>query len=265
MCTIIKEMNIGFWNINRKSFQDIGSFIVDLLKNKDLDVLLLSEICSLNLNELGDCLPKNYSIIKNSGTCEKVLAIAKTSFCYSSKTEGKRYIVLQSSLFDLTIIGLHLSDRRNYPEPITRINELNDILESIRYIGCNNYALVGDFNCSPFDDELTYSSGVHSILFKKEMENNEKGGIKHYNPMLFALKEHNQTYGSFRFIHNEFPLYWYAFDQVIVSKPLIDSICDIEYLKCVNGKTLLSQSGVNPAISDHLPLVFKIGEKQNDR
>ena len=254
-------MKIGYWNINKKNLKEIGVFIVDLIAEHNLDVLLLSEFNNLNKKELADIIPNEYMIVETSGLCDKVLTIVKRSTDYKSITEGKRYIILKSNKCDLVIVGLHLSDRRNYPQSLKRIDELNNILESIKHVNCSKYIFVGDFNSSPFDDELTCCSGMHSVLFKKEMNNAEDGKVKHYNPMLLVLEEQKETYGSYRYIDSTFPLYWYSFDQVIVSKQLMNSICDIKYLKMIKGKTLMSKSDINPVVSDHLPLIFKIGDK----
>lgn len=253
-------IKIGYWNINKKSQEKIGELVIDLIVEYDLDVLFLSEFKNLNKDNLIDSISSKYKIAKTIGVCDKVLAIVKRSTNFDAVIEGKRHVVLQSSSFNLAIAGLHLSDRRNFPEPLTRIRELDAILESIKHAEYRNHIFVGDFNCSPFDIEVICSSGMHSVLFKKEMNDEDKKNGKHYNPMLFVLNENEEVYGSYRYINKEYPLYWYSFDQVIVSKSLMERICDIKYLKKIKRKTLMSKKDSKPLVSDHLPLIFKIGD-----
>lgn len=249
---------IGFWNINNKNAEEIGAYIKELIDNKSLDILLLSEYHSIEA-ELNKYLLDDYEILYGSGVCKKVIVIKRKSLDFHICTEGKRYLVLKSNKMDLVVVGLHLQDRRNSDDD-ERKCELNKILESSKDTKCKKTLYVGDFNCMPYDEELTLSYGMHAVLFKKEMDDNGGGKEKHYNPMLLMLNEDNQTYGSYRYIDKSHPIYWYAFDQVIVSKELTNSIKDIEYLKMINGRPLLSQKYGNPLISDHLPLVFRIGE-----
>ena len=253
------NLKIGFWNINNKSGAEIGEYIKELVDDKSLDVLLLSEY-QLIKAELYNFLLDGYEIICGSGVCKKVIIIKRKKLDFQVCTEGNRYLVLKSKIMDLVIVGLHLQDRRNYDENV-RIEEIRKALEAVKETNCKKSLFVGDFNCMPFDKELTTSTGMHAVLFKKEMKDNKNGKEKHYNPMLLLLNEGDQMYGSYRYIDNSYPLYWYSFDQVIVSKKLMNSIYDIEYLKSIKKKTLLSKKYDNPSISDHLPLVFRIGEQ----
>ena len=93
------------------------------------------------------------------------------------------------------------------------------------------------------------------------MQREQEGKEKHYNPMLLLLNEKDELYGAYRYLDAIHPSYWYTFDQVIVSKNLMNSISNIDFLKNIKGKSLMSNKDTTPYISDHLPLVFEIGEK----
>lgn len=256
---IPKTFKIGYWNINKKDGDYIVPFILDLLIEKDLDLLFLSEFQNAE-TEIINRIPAGYSLIKHSPICKKVLAIQKDILDFSTLTEEDRYILVFSKTHDLLIVGLHLQSDTNDSKNSSRerTKTLNSIMEAARRVGSENEVFVGDYNCMPFAEELTDFDGMHSVLFKGEMKTNANSKPKHYNPILLRLNEDDKTYGSFRYTANNYSYYWYAFDQVIVSEALVDSVFDIEYLKELGKKSLMSPNKVNPMVSDHLPLTFSI-------
>lgn len=255
------DLRIGFWNIKEKN---LSSYIYDLLISQDLDLLFLSEHHEFLANLSAKDLPKTYEIMRPGPLCQKVMAIKKVNLDFFVCTDGKRYIALKSNSLQTTIVALHLTDNTNDGKAyFKRYEELKMVLEASHSINNAKEIFVGDFNCMPYADELTSIEGMHAVLFKKEVESRKTKKKKRYNPMLLHLNEQDETYGSFRYASGECPLYWYAYDQVIVSEPLVDLITDIEYLKYVNKRPLMSSKGINPSVSDHLPLTFRIKEISN--
>ena len=255
------ELKIAFWNIHNEDCNSIANYLVDLLLSFDLELLFLSEHKSIE-SSFEKYLPNNYTILKNAGICQKVMAIAKKDCDFLVSSEERRFLVVTSKSLKYTVVGLHLpSDYSDKKACLERSQILRNILEASNNFKSNKEIFVGDYNCMPYADELLDIFGMHSVLFKNEMESNVLASHKkHYNPMLLELNENNNVYGSFRYTSGVCNLYWYAYDQVIVSSDLVNSIFDIQYLKSINGKSLMSPTGVEPLVSDHLPLVFKIKE-----
>ena len=255
------ELKVGYWNIQKKQSDVIVPFILDLLKEKELDVLFLSEFDNLNVDFESTYLLPNYRIVNKSPVCEKVMAIQNAGLDFEVRTEDRYYVTITSKIFECMIVGLHLKDNVNDSKAnLDRLKQIASIMEASKKLNYSKRVFVGDFNCMPYDDELIDFDYLHAVLFKTEMKTNADSREKHYNPMLLALSEEKQQYGSLRYTSGNHSLYWYAFDQVIVSEILMESICEVEYLKSISGNSLMSPRGSSPQVSDHLPLVFKIKE-----
>lgn len=255
-------MKIGYWNIQRQELGSIGSYLIALLSNGSLDVLFLSEFENININLFSKELNKiGYSIVDSGHICEKVLPITKNNSDMKVITEKQRSIFLYSKEKDLLLVGLHLEDNTHVNDDetsITHIQTLSLILDDVNSSNHKQVVYVGDFNCMPYSKEMVYFKGLHCVLFKDEMKTKTGCRRKNYNPMMLALNEEKQLYGSFRYTTGSFSLYWYAYDQVVVSEELTTRITNIDYLKEISGKSLLSKNSRSPLVSDHLPLVFEI-------
>lgn len=255
-------MRIGYWNIHKQKLKSIGSYIASLLSDKKLDVLFLSEFQNLNMDLFSKDLDSNgFRIVKSGNIWKKILPIVKVNSDLETVNEGRRWICLYSKVNDLLLVALHLEDqthRNDLGLSITHAQTLREILEAVHDSNHTRVAYLGDFNCMPYSNEMLDFNGLHGVLFKSEMKTNVGGRKKNYNPTLLALNEEQKLYGSFRYTNSNYSLYWYAFDQVVVSEELVDEIHDIDYLKEVGGKSLLSKRSRNPLVSDHLPLVFEI-------
>lgn len=253
------DLKIGFWNLNNKDCTSIARYIVDLLSSKDLDLLFLSEYGNIEGSFESSYLPSTHVVLKNPPNCKKVMTVMKSGLDFKLKTGESRFLVISSSKCDCKIIGLHLpSDFTDNKARFEREEVLRRALEASQGVEAKNEIFVGDFNCMPYDDELTTKFGMHVVLFKEEMKSNRGKNKKHYNPILLELNETNKVYGSFKYSSNSCPLYWHAFDQVVVGDTLVNSISDLAYLKSIAGKNLMSKNNSKPKVSDHLPLVFTI-------
>lgn len=85
-----------------------------------------------------------------------------------------------------------------------------------------------------------------------------------YNPTLNHISETNHQYGSFYYTGDSKSLYWYCYDQILMTRDLVDKFQGMEYCQSINGKSLLKKISPNKAISDHLPLVAKFERSVND-
>ncbi len=251
-------MNIGYWNINKKNNLTITPYIISLLKDCKLDLLFLSEYENLNVYQLNNDIEKyGYNCIVGN-VCEKVIMLKRQASDFYLPTEDERFIVAQSLKNKTTIVGLHLESQMIQNSDFNRMKTMSRIYDTIKSLRekYDNVVLVGDFNCLPTDRELLDKEKIQCIPYKEEVRNSKNNDI-FYNPILLFLNETNKQYGSLRYVCNEYTLMWYPFDQVMVSKNLIDSINNIKYLKYVGNKSFVSKNDI-PNISDHLPLIFSI-------
>lgn len=256
-----QNLRVGFWNIQKKNNLEIGSYVSDLLVSKDLDLLLLSEFENFDPTP---CLVGKYIIIDSGPNCKKVMAISKVGLDFCVATDDRRYVLLKSYKYGCSLVGLHLRDNvHGDSNDLDRHDVLQNILEDLVSAKMDHHILLGDFNCLPTDWEMIDSKGLHAVLFKEELNIDSGETPKHYNPILLSLNENGPNYGSFRYVNDRCRLYWYAYDQVVVSRSLSDSISGIEYLRSINGRSLMSSQGISPSVSDHLPLIFVIKESEN--
>ncbi|HXQ36263.1 MAG TPA: hypothetical protein VN843_19785, partial [Anaerolineales bacterium] len=51
--------------------------------------------------------------------------------------------------------------------------------------------------------------------------------------------------------------FWNILDQVLVRPDLMDALIELRILDQINGDSLLNAAG-RPAVSDHLPLLFRL-------
>ena len=256
-------MKLLYWNIHKN---ENSKYINASLESGEIDFMLLSEYEGLNINKV--CI-KNPNYIINSAS-DKVLVIHKNDIEIINAFEATRYCILttkyKGELF--VLVGLHLpsnvhggsEDRKEVIRPL-----ICD-LKSIETKFCtNNTIVIGDFNSSPFDSELTQKTLFNAVLFKKLILDKER--IKYnghfykrfYNPMLDLISEESEQYGSHYYNTGINTLVWYCYDQVLVRKPLIDRLRSVNFCKQVSGCLLLSQNGIpRSSISDHLPLEVEV-------
>ncbi len=257
------NLKIGYWNINKKTDKEIGQYILSLIAEKKLDLLFLSEFQGLTNSFYDSLFKAKFRRIGPGPNCQKIIAFQRELLDFKLVNDEKRFMVAGSNALDLSIVGLHLEDNTNDNQASwDRNDELKRVLESLKESKKERKMILGDFNCMPNDPEMLNKDGLHAIPFKKEILNAVQSSEKEvfYNPILLALNEENQMYGSFRYVANKRTLYWYAYDQVVVNSHLMDWICNIEYPKAIGGQSLMSSMGINPKISDHLPLVFDVVE-----
>ena len=118
-------------------------------------------------------------------------------------------------------------------------------------------------NASPFDSELIDKDGFNAVLYREIIENKSKVKFKGkyfrllYNPVIDHISENNKQYGSFYRSDGIDSLYWYCFDQVLITRELVPNFKVMEYCRSTGGKFLISKTCPNSKISDHLPLIVK--------
>ena len=80
-----------------------------------------------------------------------------------------------------------------------------------------------------------------------------------YNPMWNLMGDFDGSPGSHFYDKTDYVnYYWHIFDQVVLRKPLIDNLENLQFLTSVNDLNLTIGKHKKPSVSDHLPLYFSI-------
>lgn len=259
-------MKILFWNLKGNKNE---KWIEDIVRDKDIDIAIFAEYHGVLFPDLISHLKNEYIQHDGYSGCEKVTLICKRNINTVVRREQSRYTLYSCYIGDnlYNIIGLHLpappwatpSDRKSVIRKIVQdINELEKDSQNKKTV------VIGDFNCNPFSEEIIEKDAFNAVLFKtlineqEIVEYNEEKRRRFYNPLVHFLSETTQTLGSIYCSSGNYQLYWNSFDQVLVRKELVEKIESIEYIKTVNGKSLVKKLKPDNTISDHLPLVVCI-------
>ena len=254
-------MNVLFWNLKQNPNE---KWVADLTREKDVDIAVFAEYQGTSFEYVLSAL-QDYVRYDGYGACEKITMLCKQSIETTVKREQNRYTLYSCKVDDVSynIVGIHLpapqhddaNDRKNVIRDI-----VHDISEQEREEKNELTIIIGDFNCNPFDEEIIQKDTFNAVLYKplirkkEEVLYNGRRWRRFYNPVIHYLSEDTGTYGSFYYSSNSAPLYWNSFDQVLVRKELIDDISCFQYIRQINGKTLIKETKPNNSISDHLPL-----------
>jgi len=135
-----------------------------------------------------------------------------------------------------------------------------------------NTLIIGDFNAHPFESTCIAADTLHAIPYIDELEeHNQSSAVKRfrkfYNPMWKLIGSEEKPYGTYYFYKTGvINYYWHIFDQVMIRPPLIDAF-DEESLaiisKTANHRLLKGKRTNRKDYSDHLPLLCKLREAQN--
>lgn len=275
-------MNILFWNLNRSPVskkehyerEPITKYVKECLLENHVDIAIFAEHSGCNgLNR--PVLEREAGFRFVVGLEEEyagkiggkvTLAVSHTADA-ELRREGKRYALysLNCSGKRYILAGVHLSDRRSSPESSARIRIAHDLLDEIRKLEetehCFNTIIIGDFNANPYDEEMLQIDSFNAALFKDVIRNDEvrywdgKPYRRLYNPTLHFLSEEPKNYGSYYLNKGERPAVWNCLVQALVSRPLIDDVQDLQYLRIIGHTSLMNRSAPDDSISDHLPLL----------
>lgn len=259
-------MNLLFWNLYNKNN---SKYIADILEENNIDIAIFSEYNSVDFSKLKAEIENVYSIHMGMGGCEKVFMIAKNDFSIVISREHTRYTLYICEYLNqkYIIAGIHLPSNPTSNADSRKIiirDIVKDIVELENKSKIDNTIVIGDFNASPFDDELVEKDAFNAVMYKDIINAHEfvtyagKKFKRFYNPILNYISEENKTYGSYYYTSTINSLYWFCYDQVIVRKPLVDLVKNVSYCKQIKEKSLMSQVKPNQNISDHLPLLVEL-------
>ena len=255
-------MKLLFWNLKENKNEE---YINQLLDEKAIDIAIFSEYAKTDFTKIS----KEYKCIEGMGGCDKVRMILRSNIAGHVRREQSRYAIYTVKFDDVDyiIVGLHLQ-ANNYSNSRVRMITIRDLMNDLdsfkKESKIATTIIIGDFNAGPFDDDLVGKDGFNAVLFKDIIEKNKQVKFQNkyyrflYNPIIEYLSETKKQYGSFYYSNGINSIYWYCYDQVLLSRNLRDSIKDLEYCKIINGKSLLKNVALNSEISDHLPLFVEL-------
>lgn len=262
-------MNILFWNVKRKN--NVG-IIENLIKTYELDLVILAESENTGFERLCTIFG-DYAYVRHE-VCTDIKMLCKSDYnpeIVMGTGHGFPILVEDSELGKLLIVGCHLSSDLNQDGQRRRMKQICELQNQINQYESKfqevKTILIGDFNCSPFDDEMIDQEYLNAVLYKSIIQNKEYNVWEHeryrrfYNPMVSLISEDDEQWGSYYYCGGKKPLYWFCFDQVLLRRSLINSIHKIEYLKSIGDTSFMTKNKlINKRYSDHLPLLVVIRE-----
>ncbi|MCK5708045.1 MAG: hypothetical protein KAI43_10365 [Candidatus Aureabacteria bacterium] len=265
-----------FWNIKKNN--SLQESINRITSNYEVDILMLAE-CSIEpyelLNSLNQDRKYKYHYAPSIG-CKKILIFTRFSNNFIRPLHDSNYFTIRHlklpGLKDILLVINHFPSKsfwRNSSQALECFKFANSIRSKEEEIGHSRTILVGDLNMNPFEDGLIGASGLHSVMSRQiakkrtRIVQNEKYPF-FYNPMwnLFGDETPGPP-GTYYYSSSEQNVFfWNMYDQVLIRPDLLDYFKndELKILESDGNISFLNSQG-NPdinAISDHLPLFFKL-------
>lgn len=145
-----------------------------------------------------------------------------------------------------------------------------DIRNAEKSWNVHDTIIVGDFNCNPWESEITTKFGLNAVMFKDVIKKHNGtciyDGVKYeyfYNPMLAIISDENEPFGSLYNTKDVDTIYWNTFDQVLLRPTLMERLQQVKIIKEYDGRKLLTDYGIpsDKEYSDHLPLIVEVEDK----
>lgn len=283
-------MVIAFWNINNNT--DLADVLLDLVKENDIDILLLAESHKSPNNKRGcvvddillDFITKSKSklastfyIIPNSDFRVKVMSSLDPG-CFNPKNtlfNSSRWFAFYidiPGIIKLNIFPVHFYSKINWSEislALECVNFSRDIDLVERNTNCTNSILIGDFNMSPYEYGVVASNGIHALqdldYLASKIKGKEIDGTFYkyfYNPMWNFFGDETTPYGT---IYHRTPGHisheWNIYDQIILRPDLKNHISkkSTKIITKIAGQSLLKRyDRPDDKYSDHLPIMINL-------
>lgn len=201
----VDKMNLLFWNLAKNSNE---KHIKNILTEHNIDIAVFAEYSKIDLLNLQEMTDNKYLNYNGYAGCDKITLFAKSSLDVTVCRENNRYTIYSVNCDEViyNIAGIHLS-ANPYASPEMRKIEIRDLVRDIceqeNKTKNSNTIVIGDFNASPFDSELTQKDTFNAVLFKElifDKEYDTLGGNRYrrfYDPMLDYISEEGLSYGSY--------------------------------------------------------------------
>jgi len=258
--------------------KDIVDCLVDITIENDVDLLVLAEY-QYNIDNLCQAMNnsscRKYKAIPNID-CERLKIIANKTYGVDPLRDDKYYNILRirtsPKANDVIVAMIHNRSKmyEKTDEQRKNVQEFHRaIVDSEREEEIERTIAIGDFNIDPFETLCFGSAGMHALPYRNLIEKRKtknESGKKFYNP---TWKFYGRTQPPFSTYHcangGMHNFYWYVFDQVMISRSLLDAFQD-ENLKIItetsNYKLLTKRANLRKKeYGDHLPLFCSLKEE----
>ncbi|MCX6045087.1 MAG: hypothetical protein NT075_08235 [Chloroflexi bacterium] len=266
--------NFLFWNLHGNPIHEI---ISRLAHQHQIDVIILAE-CRISpatllkaLNPLGSA---DYFYAPIFG-CEKLEFYTRFSSGYLLPIEESARMSIRHlnlpGIIDTLVAAIHFNDKRNWSDDSQMMaignfaRTINDVEDRI---GHKRTILVGDFNMNPFETGMVSTMGLHATMDRRIAQRVERTVQKEtytyfYNPMWSLLGDASPGAPGTYYYNNSEPrtYFWNMFDQVLIRPELLDRFnnTSLKIIDQTGDVKFLNEKGQpNSAISDHLPILFKL-------
>lgn len=144
------------WNLHKNSENNLDTIIVDLIRERKVDIALFAESGNIAIESIPAQL--NDYIYYDTPACDKIKIIYRHKVTeIEQKKPEHRYIILNVTCGKKFILtGLHLSAMTD--GEAKRLDEIQAIIGTIneleKELDMDRSIVIGDFNANPFDKEL---------------------------------------------------------------------------------------------------------------
>ncbi len=263
------RLNCLFWNLNRK---DRGELICDLVKERDIAVLILAETGEEPLlPQLQERVEAEF--FEPASEILRLKIIARNSSLLLKEVyadTGKR-LTMRSLLIDqkeILFAAVHLVSKQNWDDrdQAAEVCVLaHQIRDQEKRRGHSRTILLGDLNMNPFDPGVVQATGFHAAMTKTTAlsESRVVQGREYpffYNPMWGFFGDRTPGPPGTHYYRGGHVSYdWNIYDQVLIRPEAFPWFDDtIEIVTKVGEIDLLKKNGQpDPNVgSDHLPIIF---------
>jgi hypothetical protein len=271
---MVNMITFIFWNLKNKSLENV---IARIAKTHNVDIFIFAE-CAFPPERLLSVLnaeTTEYHYSPGYG-CDKIEIFTRFSRkfilpVYEDHRLTIRHLALPGSI-DVLLSAIHFPSKIHW-KGTSQAAECFNVSFSIKReeekIGHSRTILVGDLNMNPFEEGVVNANGLHGVMSRQIAQRKTRTIQKNqypyfYNPMWSLFGDISPgppgTYYSNRAEHTEY--FWHMFDQVLIRPDLLEvfNSKELRILSSIGNQSLLSAHGVpdKKAISDHLPLLFKV-------
>lgn len=265
-------MRLLFWNTHMN--ENINSYIASLVKDNDIDTLVLSEY-NADKEELSRLLNSNNCYLDECNTigCDRISVWS--SYIKVKSGSQQKYYSIQVINDEFILCGVHFisdlhGDRSDERLAIAQ-TIMHEIIEQEKKAKIQCTIIIGDINEMPYERGCLNANGFHGlpvlgISDKPTRKVNDIEYRKFYNPMWNLLGDFSYPPGTYYLNQSKLrsPM-WYIFDQVIISQDVIPLFVK-EQLKIITScryGDLMDKSGhPDQEISDHFPIMCEIRDKK---
>ena len=269
-----RELNILFWNLNRK---ELHYPLAVMGKEQRADIIVVAEAENLDKEALLaglNALKSEYYDANEYSLSKRFLFFTKFEPSYLkpiSDDNTNRYVfkLLElPAMRQLLICSVHLLDQRNYSSSSRKdfATEVKNQIERIeKEFEINDTIVVGDFNMNPFEQGMFGAKGFNAVSSKSLALKLNRVVIHQeysyfYNPSWSLMGDlYEEPPGTFFYNQSGYDSYaWSVLDQLIMRPSLIENFDSLSYRIITNFAfdSLLTKNGRpnKTKYSDHLPV-----------